>query len=329
MILGGEQKARLRKALLEAFPTWGVLQVLVDDRLNERLQNISAPLKPMPEVAHDLIGWAQSRGRIAELVMGAVAENPGSPELNSFAAQFKIASATDGEVERIVFPAVPFENVAQWLEKLSRIRRAVGRFESPPEGGLGGGYGTAFLVARDVVLTNHHVIKDLLATKKDPGRAVVRFDYEIEPGGAVTAGRTSALASAWDCGHSAPPAGLDYALVRLAEPVGDDPVAGGRRGFIQVSGLGPPAEKEPLMVLQHPHAMPLKLSIGSVVTHDSDGLRITYNANTLPGSSGSPCLNSALDPVALHFGAAAENRGARLDALVRDLKNRGLDGLLG
>jgi hypothetical protein len=84
------------------------------------------------------------------------------------------------------------------------------------------------------------------------------------------------------------------------------------------------------MIIQHPNAMPLKLSIGTIETIDADGKRVSYTANTMGGSSGSPCFNSALQPVILHHrGSTSENCGIRLDAIYNNLKLRNLDGLLG
>jgi Trypsin-like peptidase domain/Effector-associated domain 1 len=330
MNLDGSQKAALRSALLAAFPSWGELQIVVDDRLSEQLQNISSPMKPMPQVVQDLIGWAIARGRLTELVIGATAENPKNPALKTFAEHFRFVDTSAGELERIVLPLVEFENVGQWLEKLARLRRAVARFEPQPSAQSKGGFGTGFLVAPDLLMTNWHVVRDNLSNVKDPRKVVVRFDYEIDAAGTESPGRQCELADAWDCGHSPLHGGLDYALVRLAEPAAEDNDTSGKRGFIKLDGSTQPAEKEPLMILQHPDAMPLKLSIGTVDRLDVDGKRVNYTANTMGGSSGSPCFNSALVPVALHhWGDVNHNRGVRLDAIYRDLESRSLVGLLG
>jgi len=327
MNLDGSQKATLRIALLAAFPSWGELQLVVDDRLSEQLQNISSPMKPMPQVVHDLIGWAVARGRLTELVISAAAENPNNPALKTFAEQFRFVDQAAGEIERIVLPSVRFENIGQWLEKLTCLRRAVARFEPQPYAQSKGGFGTGFLVAPDLLMTNWHVVKDHLSDAKDPKKVVVRFDCEIDAAGIESPGRQCMLADVWDCGHSPLPGGLDYALVRLTEPAAEDNIASGKRGFIKLDGSARPAEKEPLMILQHPDAMPLKLSIGTVDRLDADGKRVNYTANTMGGSSGSPCFNSALVPVALHhWGDVNHNRGVRLDAVYKDLESRGLVG---
>jgi Trypsin-like peptidase domain/Effector-associated domain 1 len=332
MNLDGGTKAALRNALIAAFPTWGELKILVDDRLSEQLQNISSEVKPVPQVAHDLINWAQSRGRVTELVIGASAENPGNPELKAFADQFRFAAGAGGELERIVLPAVTFENVGQWLNKLARLRRAVARFEPQPFALSKADYGTGFLVAPDLLMTNWHVVEKNLSGLNDPKKVVVRFDCELDAGGAQTPGRVCSLADVWDCGHRDMGTGLDYALVRLKEAPAEDVITGAKRGFIKLDGKHRPGVKEPLMILQHPDAMPLKLSIGTVESIDANGKRVSYTANTLGGSSGSPCFNTALEPVALHHigdGGKNLNHGVRLDAIYNDLQSRGLGGQLG
>src|SRR5262245_38636117 len=132
MNLTGAQRAKVRGALLSGFPTWGELAIVVDDRLSERLDNISAPVKPMPQVAQDLLVWAQARGRLTELIIGAAAENEGNPDLKALAAQFRFAEVVAGENERIVLKDVPFENVGQWLDRMARLKRTVCRFEPQP-----------------------------------------------------------------------------------------------------------------------------------------------------------------------------------------------------
>jgi hypothetical protein len=54
----------------------------------------------------------------------------------------------------------------------------------------------------------------------------------------------------------------------------------------------------PVHIYQHPKGAKLGEAIGSVL--NLNHTRIRYNANTEPGSSGSPCLNANLDLVALH-----------------------------
>lgn len=308
----GKLRREIREALVQAFPMPKDLRMVTDEVLNEPLQNITGIDADMRTIAFNLIGWAEARGRLTELVIGAAEANPGAPALKAVAARFSFAGAAPGEVERIVMADVPFANVGQWLDTLGRLRRAVCRVEPQPPPNTNG-YGTGFLVAPDVVMTNYHVIQPFLAAGAD--RVVFRFDYETDANGvAVAAGRECRLAADWRLLDS-PVSELDFALVRLGTAAGADPTAGGTRGTVRPT-RNTPAAGRPLIILQHPEAKPLKLAIGSVVDPNAAPDRVSYTANTEPGSSGSPCFDAGLNLVALHHWGADPNRGVRLAGIL-------------
>jgi hypothetical protein len=322
MKIDNVKRREIREALLDAFPTPGELAIITSDVLGEPLQNITAVPGPMPNMAFDLIVWSNARGRLTELVMGAAAANPTNPKLRALADRFKFAEHVPGENERVIMKDVPFQNVGQWLDKLAHARRAVCRIEPQPPPDYNN-YGSGFLVAADVVMTNYHLVQPFLNNGAD--KVVLRFDYETDKKGvAVGEGRPCKLAADWDLVKS-PVNQLDFALVRLSEPVGNDAINGGTRG-----ALKPLASKcvkdRPLLILQHPAAEPLKLAIGSVVDPDSYPNRVAYNVNTEGGSSGSPCFSSALDVVAIHhWGAPNHNRGVTQAAILNYLKSNAIE----
>jgi hypothetical protein len=312
------KRREIREALIDGFPTAGELALVAYDILGEPLQNITPVPGPMPTMAFDLIVWANSRGRLTELVMGAAAGNRTNPKLRVLANQFKFAELVAGENERVLMDDVPFQNVGQWLDILGVSRRAVCRIEPQPPPDYNN-YGSGFLVAPDVVMTNYHVVEPFL--NNGAGKVVLRFDYETDKQGvAVSQGRSCRLAANWDLVKS-PVNQLDFALVRLSEPAGNDAVNGGTRGLLK-----PVASKflrdRPLLILQHPAADPLKLAIGSVVDPDTIPNRVAYNVNTKGGSSGSPCFTSALEVGAIHhWGGSNHNRGVTQTAILNYLKN--------
>jgi V8-like Glu-specific endopeptidase len=291
---------------------------VTDEVLNVPLQNITGINNSMETMAFDLIRWALAHGRLTELVIGAAAVNPGAARLKTVADRFRFVATAPGEVERIVLKDVPFENVGQWLDTLSRRRRAVCRIEPQAPPNISG-YGTGFLVARDVVMTNYHVIEPFITRGSE--KVVVRFDYETGTDGvAVSSGRPCRLINEWRLIDS-PVEDLDFALIRLAEPAAEDAVPGGQRGALRPTRKLPTAGS-PLIILQHPDAKPLKLAIGSVVDPDVAPNRVSYMVNTEPGSSGSPCFNNGLDLVALHHWGATPNRGVRLSGVLDFLTGR-------
>jgi len=321
----GPFRKEIRLALLEAYPTPSDLRMLVEETLGEPLQNISLA-NDMPTIAFDLIGWARARGRLSELIAGAAAERPRSSRLKTLSSRFEFTARVAGEEERVVRDDVPFENALQWAEKMYRSRSSVCRIEPQPLKESNEGYGTGFLVAKDVVLTNYHVVDSQFF---HADRVVLRFDCDFGSDGKETPGRTCGLAADWKVATSPRVAdgGCDYALLRLAEKVADDALPAGPRGAL---GMGPHDFRwgQPLFILQHPMARPLSLSIGTVTNAAHSPVQIAYDANTDGGSSGSPCFNSALRVVALHhWGETKQNVGVKAESILKDLATKRIPGL--
>lgn len=314
--IDGPARKELRLALLEAFPQPSELAMLVEETLGVPFVNITLA-NDMPTRAFDLIGWAKARGRLTELVAGAAAERPKSGRLQTFAGRLTFPDKTDGQDERIVRQDVPFQNPAEWAVRFARCRATVARIEPQPLAQSDEGFGTGFLVGPDLLLTNYHIIDSGVF---HPEKVVVRFDCEYGPDGRETLGRPCKLAAAWKVSGSVrvKDGGLDFALVRLAEKAADDAAPAGKRGWL---GLKPHAFKtgQPLFILQHPAARPMQLAIGTVTGVAPSPVQVGYDVSTLGGSSGSPCLNSALELVALHhWGTDDHNRGVTATALRAD-----------
>ncbi|MEM7129696.1 MAG: effector-associated domain EAD1-containing protein [Chloroflexota bacterium] len=93
MQLSGAEIQRFQKALLKAYPTEEALEQMVgvtlEENLNEHVKNENLGTK-----VYELIKWAESQGRLDELLKGAIAQNPGNPSLQPFAQNIK-STATD------------------------------------------------------------------------------------------------------------------------------------------------------------------------------------------------------------------------------------------
>lgn len=83
--LDGKATEQLQDALLAAFPTRSALASMVRFQLDENLDALASP-GSLQTTVFELIAWAESQGRIAKLVEGACAANPGNPALRAFAA---------------------------------------------------------------------------------------------------------------------------------------------------------------------------------------------------------------------------------------------------
>jgi endonuclease G, mitochondrial len=153
------------------------------------------------------------------------------------------------------------------------------------------GYGTGFLVAPGVLLTNHHV----LSSTELVSEAIAQFRYE----------RTI-------CGTEATPVEfslettpspilnkeLDFALVSIGGPTPLDPF-----GWLY---LNPQPGKafigEFLTIIQHPDGERKQVCVreNRLLKYDESGPYVWYQTDTVGGSSGSPVFNNSWEVVALH-----------------------------
>lgn len=230
-------------------------------------------------------------------------------------------------LQKNVRPHLAKLDLAIWIDRLAAIRRQVCRIEIDRRAA-----GTGFLVGPSAVLTNWHVVEKAQAAGTLP-TAQCRFDYVMREDGTREAGRLVALVADPLAAHApyapaevtdhpdAPlplPGQLDFALLRLAEPVGTD------RGWLALP-TAPPAlpPDAPLLIVQHPDGAPMKLALDtrSVIGPNGNGTRMRYRTNTENGSSGSPVFTMDWDPVLLHhygdptWGAARFNQGVPLDRI--------------
>lgn len=321
--LDGPRRQRFCEALLDAFRSRSSLQQMVSFGLNERLNEI-AGTGSLKDTVFELIDWAEEQGRTDELLMAARQANGGNSTLLVFAeeAGFTAIEPSHGQAELIVNKAAKFQDVETFLARLRACESAVCRIEIPRSNGIG----TGFLVGPDLVMTNYHVMERVIQGAVKQGTVVFRFGYKVAADGlTLQTGHEYGLVagSGWLLDSSSLSA-LDYALVRLAGKAGEDPADGGmtapQRGWLT-------PEKhdfvvgEPLYVLQHPDAAPLKFADGGVTAVWPAKYRVIYRTNTIPGSSGSPCFDGSWNLVALHhWGDPAGNRGVIFSAILAQPK---------
>ena len=211
----------------------------------------------------------------------------------------------NGQLERL--PAKQGSSVYQpaitdawdkFREKSKDIIYSVGRLDRTAGGNVE--IGTGFLVAKDLVLTNHHVVSKLSygADELDEGMAVIRFYQEFEGPETVPECPIIKVAAV----HPR----LDMALlqVKLPEPRPILEFATTTSAHQMVATIGYPFddERNPLFVnaiYQGQYGVK-RGAVGEVL--DSQGHLLSHDCSTLGGNSGSPLL--ALDTgavVGLHF----------------------------
>lgn len=170
--------------------------------------------------------------------------------------------------------------------------------------------GTGWLVGRNLLMTNHHVVNareqgEGVAAEADLRRQAtgmeVLFDYDSDHAAGTRVAVTDLVA--WDVD-------LDFAVLRLA---GDD------RAALSLSPQAvtdvSPSSAVVVNVIQHPDGNPKRFGIRNNLVSAATPTELRYFTDTLGGSSGSPVLDDTWQVVGLH-------KGSRL---VRGVKFQGRD----
>jgi hypothetical protein len=351
--LNGPQRRIVREALLAAFDQDSLDMLLEEELKKQPLLNL-VPVGTFETMVFKLIRRSTKEYWTENLIEAAErnSENPKIKKLRQtlensdaldLAAIDKGIGGADG-LERLVRDG-GFADWGLWVDRMAGIGRQICRIEYPVGIKMGGG--TGFLVGPDLVLTNFHVIEPFISGPGalNPSCIRCRFDYAV---GSSDSGAGKAIplvdASDWMVDHSPyssydpgdhgglpQPDQLDYALLRLASAVGDNIIGGEKRGWIILNpDTALPKAGEILFIGQHPKLNPLKLAVGSVLQTNSNGTRLRYNTNTENGSSGSPCLNTSLELVALHHGGDPDygklwgdyNQGIPIGLVAKQIANR-------
>jgi hypothetical protein len=323
------------------------LEQMLKFRLNIDLNNIVAD-GPLRDMVFDLLSQSEREGWTTDLVREGYRYNPRNPDLLRIYEKYGfapgvsvqdsgtpvpgIAALSAAGFEKTIKDRLPAFDFAVWREKMALVEAQVCRVEID-----GNAAGTGFLVGPEAVLTNYHVLQSVLGGATPAAKVACRFDYKVLADGSRVQGIVVGVHPAdWRLDSSPysaaeqtltpdnpPPKAdeLDYALVRLARRLGNEPAVakGGaeapRRGWVVVPTDVPTfVPKMPLMIAQHPDGKPLKLAVDteSVLGVNAGQTRVRYATNTEPGSSGSPVFDLDWNLVALHhFGDPAYDHPPR------------------
>ncbi|MEM8685944.1 MAG: trypsin-like peptidase domain-containing protein [Pseudomonadota bacterium] len=235
-------------------------------------------------------------------------------------------NGTPGGLEKIVNLLAKFNDPALFRFELAQREARIVRVEIS-----GVGKGTGWLVSPDLMLTAYHVISP---ATHNWDQVRVRLDYKFVPqleGLLLGKGREVKLADqpllahsghapkAIELSEAGPDASLlDFALVRLAEPVGSQGLGPQGQGDEPRGHFELPAMEhafhtdEGLFVLGHPQlkgdkdAGPLKFTfaVPGEAEKTKHACRVRYSVNTEGGNSGSPVMDQEFRPLALHHAGA-------------------------
>jgi len=188
-------------------------------------------------VARDVVLHFDKRSRMPEFIAALSLERPNDDRVQGFRGALEDPLAPR-HLERTIRAANSMLDVHLWTESLKRIQAQVCRIELRSSNGVLQ-FGTGFLVAKDVVVTNYHVIESVRGGRISPSAVVLRFDHlRLSEGSPPSPGREYFLAEDWLLDHS-PYADadsdvhgltvprddeLDYAFLRVAGAPGDEQI---------------------------------------------------------------------------------------------------------
>lgn len=187
-----------------------------------------------------------------------------------------------------------------YLERGVIAARAIARVDL-----RGGGYGTGFLIAPQVLITNNHVLPDY----DSAARAITNFQYEVDVGDRELDAIDFTLRP--DLLFHTDEA-LDYTVVAVE--------ATSRNGGTELSSfgclplidsIGKSAEGEWLTVIQHPGGKRKQICVRENQFIKRTDNFLWYTTDTLPGTSGSPVFNNDWYVVALHHAGVEDPNGSR------------------
>ncbi|ODH02968.1 hypothetical protein A4S05_21780 [Nostoc sp. KVJ20] len=345
MKLPGYQHEKLSEALQDAFRDEERFERFVKYRFDKNLYRIVIA-KNLEQLAFKLIDRADAEGWVRNLILGARQSNPGNQQLIDFCQDFFTDTSflnislpaelsEKDSLEKIIKKTNSFLDFGIWVEKISQILPQVCRIEFPG----GTAQGTGFLIAPNVVITNFHVMEDVINKQVSYKDVVLSFDYKTLLDGQLSDGKKYRLKENWLIAKSPclpdkeNPLPLDYTLFRVDGEPGNSTIGepgSPARGWIKL-----PTEpyyqflpNTPLFIVQHPKGEPLKLALDTdaIIDINENGTMVRYKTNTEPGSSGSPCFNSNWDLVALHHsGKKGEyNAGTPFSAICQHLEEQRL-----
>lgn len=341
MQLDVSDRGRLVQAIAAAFTSLD-LELLLMSRFQTPYRNIASDQLPDVHRSMKLVQHFDMRNEAEQLVAAVRDARPRVAAFVELAEKVGLVQPPDdAALQALIKPGRPGDagrDPAAFRTALAQREDTICRIV------VGGKrYGTGTLVGPDLVLTNRHVVSSVL--HDDGGftdKVICEFDYRQAASGYTTpATRVAATAMIASSPHAPEDltgaenkskAHLDYAVLRLERDLAAAPIVDGGhpRGFTRIPQTPPgPAEKQGIVILQHPNAQTMRIDLGAVTWLGETRLR--HSASTLSGSSGAPLLDVDLAFVALHHAGydwpkvdSAINQAIPMALIAADARGQGV-----
>ena len=176
-----------------------------------------------------------------------------------------------------------------YLDRGMLAAKSVGRISIGDASGQVVGYGTGFMIAPRLLLTNHHVFPDA----NTASHSFIRFNYQLDANGNKTNPEDFDFQPEACFVTSGP---LDFTVVAVKENA-----ALSKYGFLPLDATpGKTLDAQYLTIIQHPSGERKQIAIRENQLIKTMDNFLWYATDTAPGSSGSCVFNDAWQVVALH-----------------------------
>ncbi|MGP6087272.1 trypsin-like peptidase domain-containing protein [Antarctobacter jejuensis] len=245
---------------------------------------VAALLAARPALAQDMVGY----------------------DLSSFGkvvlSHNQVATVGDDPIHEAAFGDYNNEHISAYsaTSVFARIGRSVGRLDVATDTGVFPC--TAFLVADDLIMTNHHCVPGILDNPKAKATSIagVRLVMGYVREG-VTEGTESFIVLSDPVETSKE---LDYTILRIA---GQTP--GAKYGALQLASATP-LDNDPYWIIGHPMGESQRISREKCRANAPalSEAKLLHTCDTMPGNSGSPVIDaSSRQVVGLHHAGSANN----------------------
>jgi endonuclease G len=263
---------------------------------------------------------------IADRIQSLQSKTPSdvtTPDEQAERLKFLSNSLTDEDLAKYTLERILAGNELQPVSYLQRgaiAARPVARIQIRQPNGTRYGWGTGFLIAPRVLLTNNHVLPD----KDWAARSEAHFDYELDVNDEPI-GPTVFRLEPQGLFHTSKE--LDFTVVAVAPRTEDGQHDLSAFGWLPLLDfLGKTITGEWLTIIQHPAGERKQLCVRENRLLKRSENVLWYSTDTLGGSSGSPVYNNDWFVVALHHSGVPEKHNDRIQTIDgRDFDPRTMD----